>query len=141
MKNVYNDAWPDDFPKTRKPSFLRNILAYLCYRHLSQKAELYTVPRHCKSHTLFDLEEDDKASLEDYILDDLGLYDLMGKKTADELFMTVLHDGNAYGFWKAKNQKDGFHKLHFLNDVLNLNVRPTRAPSAANNRNKRQRDG
>ena len=80
--------------------------------------------------------------MQDYILDDLGLYDLMGKKKSVQLFKTVLYEGNAYGWWKSKNQRDGFHELHFYNDVLNLRVQPSTAPSAANNRrNKRQRDG
>ena len=139
LKNVHINAWPAEFPRTRKTQFFRNILAYLCHRRLSQEGEYYIVPTDHKAGSLSQLSDEDKDSAEEYILENLGFYDLLGEDKSDKLCEAVLNHGNPYGFWKSKNQKDGVQELRFLNDILNLKIQPSKAPSAANNRRKRKR--
>lgn len=71
--------------------------------------------------------------------EDLGLHFSINEDDLERIIDQTFSLGSAFNFWKLKNQHDNQVELCFLNNLLNLGVKPTLAPSAGHNRYKGRR--
>lgn len=135
---VANDTWLNIFPPSRRPSYLSNILAYLCLRRRSQKAEHFVAAKKHSGNYLQTLPKSDQDEFERYMKEDLGLHFSIDEHDLERIIDRTFSLGSAFNFWKLKNH-DNQVELHFLNNLLNLGVKSTLAPSAGHNRYKGSR--